>query len=90
MTLTEFLLERIAEKERIARLVTASSIGEQSILLAECEAQRRIVEIPETEPMDDPRWKGYHLGWRHMHTQVLLRLALPYADHPDFREQWRS
>ena len=30
-----------------------------------------------------------HLGWRHMHNRALMFLALPYADHPDYREEWK-
>ncbi len=44
-------------------------------VLAECEAKRRL------------------LGWariEHRNTNPVLRLlALPYADHPDYREEWR-
>lgn len=45
-------------------------------VLAECEAKRRIVQ--ECEPfglLGDP--------------DVLMYLALPYADHPDYDEAWR-
>lgn len=55
-------------------------------VLAECEAKRRIVE-------------RHHAAGRsglcdECHAQVwpcptLRALALPYADHPEFREEWR-
>jgi len=43
-------------------------------VLAECEAKRRVVMFMSDE---------YH------EPEVLGLLALPYADHPDYREEWR-
>jgi hypothetical protein len=132
MTLTEFLLARIAEDEETARaaqpalpgdapqkwLVNTQSIprGERFItqtsvrnegnvsvargsalvmeyvvwfdpvhVLAECEAKRRIVEgcseiIYNLCSCDE-------LGTFALDTVELL--ALSYADHPDFRQEWR-
>jgi hypothetical protein len=86
MTLTDFLLARIAEDEA-ARVIpdgdpgwpftrSAEEIAESERWKAECEAKRRIVER-EMADVDEPDW-------------VLLRLlAIPYADHPDYREEWR-
>ena len=55
-------------------------------VLAECEAKRRIVE----------RCTGAVAGtvWEHSDTPVLARatlsdLGLSYADHPDYRQEWR-
>ncbi len=53
-------------------------------ILAQCDALRRIVEHERgsagdagpTSPAAD--------------TPVLRLLALPYAEHPDFREEWRA
>ena len=107
MTLTEFLLARIAEDEAAARslgdepgrrwLHSLRGVTDQDArrfgaranptrVLAECEAKRRIVERAEIAherakvgPSDgDSAW---FLAVRY--------LALPYADHPDFREEWR-
>ena len=52
--------------------------------LAECEAKRRIVDDamalgPDGRVMFPSRQHGY----------VMRCLALPYADHPDYREEWR-
>jgi hypothetical protein len=117
MTLTDFLLARIAEDEEVARRVGESwfryfgqvyvieGAGEghpawqahrgddrcqvrteadgdhiarhdPARVLAECEAKRRIATG------DDGRIQvsGYLLGV----------LALPYADHPDYREEWSA
>lgn len=44
-------------------------------VLAECETKRRLIELGEK----DSYWDD-----------VLRLLALPYADHPDYRDVWRS
>ena len=86
--LAEFLLARIAEDEcdlivhRVgcqfieSDTYSACDCGEPERLAQRCEAKRRIVE---------------HLSeWHEWNEDPLLRLlALPYADHPDFREEWR-
>lgn len=56
-------------------------------VLAECEAKRRIVEIATDQIRLSAREKWDN--WRDMATQTLSALALPYADHPDYREEWR-
>lgn len=59
-------------------------------LLAECEAKRRIVheftgESPHANYDDcGDECVGNALHW------VLRVLAQPYADHPDYREEWRA
>ena len=101
LTLTDFLLARIAEDEADAR---AGLVAEGSWrVLAECEAKRRIVElhsIREASPScsqcggytattDGQRGivhHGYAIPWP---CPTLRALALPYADHPDYREDWR-
>ena len=49
-------------------------------VLAECEAKRRIVEVARYAPDGPGGW-----GFR----RILINLALPYADHPDYRDEWR-
>ena len=61
-------------------------------LRAECTAKRRIVE--RHKPTDSPDiWikTGSDQTIKIMaHREVVLAaLALPYADHPDYREVWR-
>jgi hypothetical protein len=65
-------------------------------LLAECEAKRRIIELaPDATGLDAQVDSEFRVGWRDTATEpyigdVILRaLALPYADHPDFRDEWR-
>jgi hypothetical protein len=95
MTLTDFLLARIAEDEGInRRIVKAAGFamfnGEPvdphaRRLLAECEAKRRIVELSWHHLGDEE----YGWGMEEAKRQILTLLALPYADHPDYREEWR-
>jgi hypothetical protein len=83
MTLTDFLLARIAEDEACADGLEwddGNPVHQTARVLAECEAKRRIVEAcadvlaydAEALPQD-----------------VLRLLALPYADHPDYRQEWK-
>ena len=53
-------------------------------VLAECEAKRAVVGL-------HPEMLGWCQGCAHESypCRTLLALALPYADHPDYREEWR-
>ncbi len=126
MTLTDFLLARIAEDEKGAETAafgvpwesdqcavtetTATAHGEviaddcwsrpiadrsdhiarhdPARVLAECEAKRRIVDLAEAVQDDMER-----LAPGFASVVVLDKfariLALPYADHPDYREEWK-
>lgn len=57
-------------------------------VLAEVEAKRRIVflatQIPALTAKHNP-FQNDADGW----AETLKQLALPYADHPDYREEWR-
>jgi hypothetical protein len=121
MTLTEFLLARIAEDEEYAQRGTRgrwklgglddaelgdawwlNSADQQHAwrwypdrVLTECEAKRRIVEMANGSADFDtamPR-PGYAQHYHSPSADILIRvqqlLALPYADHPDYREEWR-
>jgi hypothetical protein len=100
MTLAEFLLARIDEDEGAAGFeefgmpVPGNSWGPERVL-AECEAKRRIVndagfavhqaEINKRAPHTEPVFAAALLG-----KHVLNHLARPYADHPDYRQEWAS
>lgn len=110
MTLTEFLLARIAEDEAVARNtedVQGSRIGSWRLapayrptnlvayhparVLAECEAKRRIVGDESDGAAlyavhERGLWPDELTRWA---DQVLATLALPYADHPDYQQEWR-
>ncbi len=113
MTLTDFLLARIAEDEAVAKATVAagdpapwsqdnqwelsgpvdgpagysSIVVEPARVLAECEAKRarlRLADDIEGEADDDT----YHWG-RSIAERIRKIKALPYADHPDYREEWK-
>jgi hypothetical protein len=96
--LAEFLLARIAEDEQAAEATRASfgdegcyecSLGRPLRVLADCEAKRRILELHKS----GDAWCDHCSGWYGpdpaADCPTLRLLALPYADHPDFREGWR-
>jgi hypothetical protein len=64
-------------------------------IVAECEAKRRIVEHADVVSDMDGRIEGEwgargSVPWGEDEGVMLLRmLALPYADHPDYRPAWR-
>lgn len=96
LTLTDFLLARIAEDElwayampREGYMKTIPSYLSRRAL-AECESKRRIVERLKWAP-EHPDWEndaeiGGH--WSDAH-ETLCDLTAPYVDHPDCREEWR-
>lgn len=109
-TLTEFLLERIAEDEAVAAAAreheflssardasplrwAKDHLGYGSVfvnsgrVLAECEAKRRIVELHEPG-VDSPCVSECYSGDNHG-CETLKTLALPYADHAAYREEWK-
>jgi hypothetical protein len=57
-------------------------------VLAECAAKRRIVELHSGEN-DTPcqSWAG---NYTYEPCPTLRALASVYADHPEFREEWRA
>ena len=92
MTLTEFLTARIDEDEEMARLTGErmrhvpprgiGGIGDLGVVgypfarvLAECEAKRMLIDGFDAWG-DDAKW-------------TLRILALPYADHPDYQQEWK-
>jgi hypothetical protein len=96
MDLTEFLLARIAEDEQQALdyFQDDGTVGTWTHWMgAECEAKRRIVD--EHEVVDGRCCVclyGIHdtegLIWARHPCLTLRALALPYADHPEYREEW--
>lgn len=99
MTLTEFLLARIAEDEVSERFVSQRHVGAGKIredvtmiepsahVLAECEAKRQIVALHKPEPGQHPDFCGHDL--RELPCPTLRALALPDADHPDYLPEWK-
>lgn len=114
VTISEFLLARIAEDERLwgnPAFAPVAGVGLSKLVLkmrAECEAKRRIVE--EHPIYRGPRilavdTSGTDYGCETCHCidpikadgiiegigycSTLLALATVYADHPDYRDEWR-
>lgn len=103
MTLAEFLLARVVEDEDgpelHARTCSELCAADRSDAIcdcdgpqrwaAECEAKRRIVErlrvqVEGVDPIGSEELWPYEIAW-----DTLCFLALPYADHPDYREEWK-
>lgn len=134
LTLTEFLLARIAEDEQRAAYAESRDgnlsdhdtagwwLGhyqhytrhDPARVLRECEAKRRIVEqlqrhgrlvegnaakhaeasrggLDNQEQITALRTHGWELRGRLDALQMVVdSLAAVYADHPDYRDEWRS
>lgn len=64
-------------------------------VLAECDAKRRVVDslrdLTDAETTEDQAW-ALERGDRSEQVAIatMRLLALPYADHPDYRDEWRS
>jgi hypothetical protein len=92
-TLTDFLLARISDDERVARIrLTASMVDG----LPTPEQQRRIdaTYIAQRGKLsaESQRFRVEFLSsfpWRWFGRAWLKKLAQPYATHDDFRPEWR-
>lgn len=90
--LTEFLIARIAEDEAFwtpeVNDLEIGNIAER--ILTECEAKRRIVEDFETLHGDYQVTHDPGTEARRLQAMVALaHLAAVYAEHPDYREEWK-
>lgn len=81
-TLTDFLLARIAEDEYAVRGMMSGADPDffwgPDRIRDECEAKRRVVLWAHGSRLDVDSVDG-----------VLIPLASVYADHPDYREEWK-
>jgi len=75
----------------------AETVHQRARVLAECDAKRRIIEAAdEATGLDMQVDSEFRIERRDERQEpyigdVILRaLALPYADHPDYREEWRA
>jgi hypothetical protein len=90
--LSDFLLARIAEDTERARYGQAHPGSGLAVNPVECEAKRRIVDelvtfhaaLGQRMESTDPRVVAYVSFER-----VARYLALPYANHPDYQDEWR-
>jgi len=86
MTLTDFLLARIAEDEAVDR--------ERWLLdgLPDEQLSRDIMSTTTAWRMHEARAAFRGLGWVYVALfwpPAARRRAAKYADHPDYREEWR-
>lgn len=67
------------------------SIWNPDRVLAECEAKVRIVEqgLEAEDAGEQAVQTPTEYGRTIAYEDVLRALALPYADHPEFRDEWR-
>ncbi len=86
MSLTEFVLARIADHEDGVRMYpfTVDDPEWAPFELAKCAAEREIVAL-----LADTDAGGMHPDAWTVMKQVVRFMALPYADHEDYREEWR-
>ncbi|MFN2517824.1 MAG: DUF6221 family protein [Jatrophihabitantaceae bacterium] len=76
--LVEFLLARTAEDRDALQMFDARfPFGDRWVL--ECDLKRRVIELIAAGLDDVDDLAG---------CDVLLALAVPYADHPDYRSDW--
>jgi hypothetical protein len=60
-------------------------------VLADVAAKRAIIETcAESLTLQETGYYEDHTGERDLANFVLHRLAQPYADHPDFKAEWRT
>lgn len=97
MTLTEFLLARIAEDEAIAAKANKGGDVEDTPIF-ECGSQGRHVGMAPVRVLAECEAKrrivercsavDSAMPSTHLAHGILAELALPYADHPDYDESW--
>lgn len=93
MTLTDFLLARVAEDEAMWRAMPfGPSFGHAELwqrMLTKCEAERRIVEAAALVESFAGHASDYTHGSLGAYRLALREMAAVYADHPDYRDDWR-
>jgi hypothetical protein len=97
LTISEFLMARIAEDEGTRAVpgggrwavVTDQEVAEAERWKAECEAKRRIVDMFRNTVTDEHGLPWGEGGFGEAYCEALQHLATVYADHPDYRQEWR-
>ena len=95
MSLTEFLLARVVEEEdEVQHWVDEAPGVWRDWVRSACEVKRRVIALHARDPGDgqawDPACTVVASDVRTPDACITLReLAQSYADHPDFRDDWR-
>ena len=102
--LADFLRARIAEEERACQASAHGSVSppeaaiSPSRLLMNCAARRKVVELHEIHVVDagvdamidgESGSKRAGQNERDFTCPTLRLLALPYFDHPDYKQHWQ-
>lgn len=74
------------KRRNFARGQHIATLANPARVLAECEAKRQIVELHHSRLPHDTTCRDCQRTWP---CQTLRLLALPYADHEAFRDEWR-
>jgi hypothetical protein len=76
---------------QVSDLIAFRNRNDPAFVLKECAAIRQIIELHvsalQMRRSDDPYQAGYIKAMRD--DRMLRLIALPYAGHPDYREDWR-
>ena len=96
----DFLWARIHEDEvRAHRLQTTGgeSLWSATRVLAECDAKRQLLELASSyrvpgsdDEADDAYQRRSLTDTEGLAATLLSALVLPYADHPEYQEEWAS
>ena len=80
-----------AERRKAQAVVEHFNRHDPARVLAECEAKRRIVALHRQAEIDcNETWCEEYEGSLSSLYETMQALALPYADHEQFREEWRA
>jgi hypothetical protein len=75
-----------AARDAIRERITAHEADRTAVALAEVEATREVVRLAERAyDYHETFMNGFAAAMEH----ALRLYALPHADHPDYREEWR-
>lgn len=78
-----------AARDGIRQRITAHEADRTEHTLREIDAKRRIVALHCDERGGDPSCSSIDYPEKAGDCETLRALALPYANHPDYRAEWR-
>lgn len=94
MTLVEFLTARLDEDEQVALCSgDGRALAEADHAQRDVESKRRVVDLHGAGPHECVAWDealGTTCTCYEVDCPTLGLLALPYAGHPDYRQEWAA